>query len=388
MDKETVCACALNRVFGYEPKIALGLIRELGSASAVFDLPGDTLDSLLGPFSKYRGKLCRESVEKEEEELSALEKEGCRFIPFTHPDFPALLKEIEDPPAGLYYRGCSPPADIFGRKPAIAIVGTRDMSPYGKEWCAKIVASLAQAPSKAVIVSGLAYGIDITAHLSALRCNLPTVAVLPNGIDRVYPSAHREAASRIASTEGCALVTDYPPGTGPVAFTFLRRNRLIAALSQATILIESKIRGGGLMTCRLASGYGREVFALPGRLDDIRSQGCNLLIREKIAEPVAGLEAIGGQVGLGHYHLKGGDGLAQKLRDSYGGLPRERREELGKVAEAVRRNRGITVEEIGIMLGIPYPQAAALAGILQGDGIIAMDLLQRCSINAGNYLTL
>ena len=321
---------------------------------------------------------------KAHEEVEWCQQHKVQIVCISDAAYPDRLRHCADAPLVLFVRG---KADL--NSPHIVnIVGTRKCTAYGKDCVERIVTELRQLCPDIIIVSGLAYGIDITAHLSALRCNLPTVAVLPNGIDRVYPSAHREAASRIASTEGCALVTDYPPGTGPVAFTFLRRNRLIAALSQATILIESKIRGGGLMTCRLASGYGREVFALPGRLDDIRSQGCNLLIREKIAEPVAGLEAIGGQVGLGHYHLKGGDGLAQKLRDSYGGLPRERREELGKVAEAVRRNRGITVEEIGIMLGIPYPQAAALAGILQGDGIIAMDLLQRCSINAGNYLTL
>ena len=125
-----------------------------------------------------------------------------------------------------------------------------------------------------MIVSGLALGVDITAHAAALEGGLPTVGVSPVGIDDVYPRRHVPFVERMCATPGCALVTDYPPGTFPAAFSFIRRNRIIAGLAGSTVLIESRIKGGGMITARLAAGYGRDVFAVPGRIDDIRSQGC------------------------------------------------------------------------------------------------------------------
>ncbi len=381
-NRETVCACALNRIFGYEPRTALALMREFGSAAAVFERPAGEIDSLLGPFSKFRGMVNASAPEREEKELERLEALGCRFLPFTHPDFPALLKECEDPPAGLYYRSGSSPGEIFGADEYVAVVGTRDASPYGREWCTRMVRAMAQAPRRPSIVSGLAFGIDITAHRAALESGLPTVAVLPNGIDEVYPRAHQAVAAQIALTPGCALVTDYPPGTGPVAFTFLRRNRIIAALSRATILVESKARGGGLMTCRLASGYGRDVYALPGRIDDIRSAGCNTLIAEKTAEPIVNLADLGRQLGLGCYNLRKGSDLSESVKRRYSALPEEKSSALLRLALAVKKNRGACLDELCSLLEMPYPEVAGLAGILEGDGIICIDLMQRCTINA------
>lgn len=382
MERETVCACALNRIFGYEPRTALALVNRYGSAAAVFERPAGEIDGLLGPYSKYTGMVNASALEKEEKELERLEGLGCRFLPYSSPGFPALLKESEDPPAGLYFKSASSPAEIFGAGEYVAIVGTRDASPYGREWCERIVKALGQAPRRPSIVSGLAFGIDVTAHRAALENGLPTIAVLPNGIDDIYPRAHQAIAGKIALTPGCALVTDYPPGTGPVAFTFLRRNRIIAALSRATILIESKARGGGLMTCRLANGYGRDVYALPGRIDDIRSAGCNALIAEKTAEPVVSLAGFGAQLGLGSYNLRKGSDLAESVRRRYSALPREKSSALLRLAMAVRGNRGVSLDELCRLLEMPYPEVAGLAGVLEGDGIICTDLMQRCTINA------
>lgn len=379
-DKEKRAACALNRVFGYEPRAALGLMENLGSAAAVFDLPPKERDALLGPCSKYAGRLTDALLDDCARELEALEGRGCGFLACTDPAYPALLRDCEDPPAGLYYRSSSPPEEVFAPRPAIAIVGTRDMSPSGREWCTGLVAALAQAPAKPVIVSGLAFGVDITAHLAALGHGLSTIAVLPNGIDEVYPKKHGVAAGKIASAPGSALVTDYPPGTPPVAFTFLRRNRIIAALSGATVLVESKIRGGGLITARLASGYGREVFAFPGRMDDVRSAGCNLLIREKIAEPIVNLSEAGEQLGLGRYKLRSRDGFTARVRELYRGLTEEKRGPLLALAEAVSKHRGATLDELCPLLGKTYPEVAALAGTLESDGLISIDLLQRCRV--------
>lgn len=382
IERETVCACALNRIFGYEPRAALALLNRYGSAAAVFERPAGEIDGLLGPYSKYTGMVNAAALEKEERELGWLEGLGCRFLPYTHPDFPQLLKECEDPPAGLYYKSASSPAEIFGAGAYVAIVGTRDASPYGREWCERTVKALAQAPLRPVIVSGLAFGIDITAHRAALENGLPTIAVLPGGIDEVYPRAHQAIAANITRTPGCALITDYPPGTGPVAFTFLRRNRIIAALSRATILIESKAHGGGLITCGLASGYGREVYALPGRIDDFRSAGCNALIAEKTAEAIVNLAGLGAQLGLGRYNLRKGSDLAESVRRRYAALPAEESSALLKLAMAVRKNRGASLDELCGLLKMPYSEVAGLAGVLEGDGIICTDLMQRCTINA------
>lgn len=379
-NNEKICACALGKVFGYEPRIAVSLVENLGSASSVFALSQKERDNLVGPYSKYAGTLTDALLESTAEELSRLEEQGCRYIPITDPAFPAALRECGDSPTGLYYRSASSPEEIFAPRPFIAIVGTRDMSPYGKEWCERIVAALSQAPSKPVIVSGLAFGIDITAHMAALGHALSTVAVLPNGIETVYPSKHYVAAGKIAAAPGSALVTDYPPGTGPVAFTFVRRNRIIAALSGSTIVIESRKHGGSLITARLAADYGREVFALPGRIDDLRSEGCNIIIRDKTAEAIVNIGEVGMQLGLGRYNLRREEGFLAKVRDIYRKLPEEKMEELLAVAEAIRKSRGITLDELCATLGKPYSAISPLALTLESDGLISTDLLGRCMV--------
>ena len=378
-----MCACALGKVFGYEPRIALSLIENLGSAAGVFALSSRERDELLGPYSKYAGTLTDALLEQAAEELHSVELQGCRYLPLTDPAFPEALRECGDPPPGLYYRSSSTPEEVFRTRPAIAIVGTRDMSPYGKEWCTRIVGALSQAPEKPVIVSGLAFGIDITAHLAALGHGLSTIAVLPNGIEMVYPHSHNVAAGKIAASEGSALVTDFPPGTGPVAFTFLRRNRIIAALSRATILIESKTHGGGLITAELAAGYGREVFALPGRIDDLRSEGCNLLIREKKAEPIVNLAEVGRQVGLGFYNLRTKKGFLAKVQDFYKDLQKDQNSLIIRIAEAIHRQRGITVDELCTALNLPYAEVSSSVLTLEGDGFISTDLIGRCMIQVG-----
>lgn len=349
----------------------------------MFALSPKERDELLGPYSKYSGTLTDALLEQTAEELSGLERQGCRYLPLTDPAFPEALRECGDPPPGLYYRSSSAPEQIFRPRPAIAIVGTRDMSPYGKEWCARIVGALSQAPEKPVIVSGLAFGIDITAHMAALGHDLSTIAVLPNGIEMIYPHSHTVAAGKIATSEGSALVTDFPPGTGPVGFTFLRRNRIIAALSRATILIESKKHGGGLITAELAAGYGREVFALPGRIDDLRSEGCNLLIREKKAEPIVNLAEVGRQVGLGSYNLRGRKGFLAKVQEHYKDLPESRKKLILKVAEAIHRQRGIAVDELCSALALPYSDISPAVLTLESDGLISTDLMGRCTVNLG-----
>lgn len=385
MDKEqeTVSALALNGIFGYQPKISKLLVDRLGSAGAIFTKSKDEIEAIFGPHGRKYPELSSAVLDRAADELSRLRSHGCDFIPITSSAYPSLLKECEDPPVGLYVRGTTAPEALFPDGPYVSIVGTRDISPYGREWCGRLVYSMAMAPARPTIVSGFAIGVDITAHLAALEAGLPTIAVLPVGIDDIYPKRHRAIAERLAATPGCALVSDYPPGTGAQANNFLRRNRIIAGLSQGTILVESKITGGGTMTAGLAASYGREVFALPGRMDDARSQGCNRLIAEKIAEPIHSLGVLQETLGLGRFSRSRKADLAEEVRRRFeGSVDGKRLELLQQTALHIRQNRGVTPDGLCLALNISYQEAALSTGMLESAGIIVTDLLQRCSINA------
>ncbi|MBR6346332.1 MAG: DNA-processing protein DprA [Bacteroidales bacterium] len=312
-------------------------------------------------------------------ELEKAECLGVRYIPISDEDYPALLRECTDPPIGIYLKSGSSPAEIFSLRPAVAIVGTRDMSPYGREWCERIVDALSMAELKPVIVSGLAFGIDSVAHRRSLERGLPTIAVMATGPEEVYPFRHRSLAASIASSPGSALLTSYPMGSQPVAVSFLCRNRIIAGLSRAVIVIESKKKGGSLVTAKYAIDYDREVYALPGRLGDLRSMGCNSLIRTSMAELIADpedlVERLGlrrsrarrrvvdlGQDALSHYLETNSDGQASKIVD---------------VLLTVRSNAGITAEGISRLTALPLPEAISICGLLESDGYITMDILQR-----------
>lgn len=379
---ERYCLCALNRIFGFEPKIALALVSNLGSASEAFRLPQKEIDTLLGPYSKHRGSVNPKAYEEAERELTLLEEQEIRFIGISEDSYPPLLKECEDPPVGIYFRGTGDPGKTLCSKRNIAIIGTRDISPYGREWCRRIVDSLSCTPERPVIISGLALGTDICAHEAALEAGLPTIAVLPTGPDSIYPYRNRNIAEKMVRTPGCALITDYPPGTAPLAIHFLRRNRIIAGMSEATILIESKLKGGGMMTSRLAHSYNREVFALPGRIDDIRSQGCNNLIRSKIAEPIDSVDGLIDSLGM---KLSGK--TATRYDEEYlwalysTRADRKTTESILNIFTAIRKERGISLNELTSRTGIPYKEISQVACLLENDGIISIDLMQRCTIN-------
>lgn len=386
INEEKACLCALNRAFGFEPRYGLALIAHLGSARGVYALSQEDLAGLLGPHSKYKGLITPEAVRREERELERLADSGIYFLGHTEDGYPSLLKECEDPPVGLYIRSDTPASKLWknGQR-RIAVVGTRDISSYGREWCRRIIGTIASSGTKPMIVSGLALGTDICAHLSALDMGLPTAGVMATGPETVYPQRHKAIAEQMARTPGCALVTDYPPGTAPLAIHFLRRNRIIAGLSEATVLVESRIKGGGMMTARLASSYNRDVYALPGRIDDPRSQGCNELLRNHIAEPITSMEKFSAGLGLSLKNPKREVQLPEAAAERYSGrLPQEKVEMMGRILLAIRNERGITVEELSEKTGIGYARTAELTGILEIDSMINIDLLQRCSINLQN----
>ena len=375
---ERAAWCALNTLFGFRPMTGHALVRALGSAAAAFLSGRDALRERLGP-AGFLSRLGPQALDEAAEILYSLEKQGYRFVSYADEAYPALLRECEDPPLGLYVRG----GDLFRHhREAVAVVGTRDLSPYGHEWTRMIVEALAMSPSRPVIVSGMALGTDAVAHRTALDCGLPTIGVLPTGIERIYPSRHTALATRIAALPGCGLVTDFPPGSPPLPVHFLRRNRIIAGLCRATILIESKLRGGGMLTARLAASYNREVFVLPGRADDLRSAGCNRLLREKIAEPLTDLADLAAQLGLEPSRQRPAKrDVPAEIRLCYGGrLTPDETERLAVLASLIRDRGGISPEELCRESGLPYPAVAAGVGRLGADGFIDTDLLGNCFI--------
>lgn len=374
---------AVNRIFGFAPRTGAALIDHYGSPESLFDADRKELEYLLRHNAGYLDAIVPQTLEKERRELHALMDEGVRMLCIGDERYPALLKECPDPPAMLYVRSLSPLESIFGIPKKISVVGTRDITSYGKEWCTRIVSAMSSCPAcRPAIVSGLAIGTDIAAHLAALDRGLPTIAVMATGIDAVYPFRHGRYAEMISSAPASALVTDYPPETTPRAINFLRRNRIIAGLSDATILIESKIKGGGMMTCRIASSYDREVFALPGRIGDQCSAGCNELIRNGTAACISEVNSLLDSLGLRHGGKWEKDDIRMKTytfyRDREGADPAER---LSIVADIVGRNPDIRIEDIATAANMEYRDAANAVGMLECDGIVVTDLLRRCSVN-------
>ena len=223
------------------------------------------------------------------------QKEGIRPIFFLSEDYPSSLREIAVPPMVLYVRG---EYVAWAERKHVSVVGTRSISDYGRALTQQVVSELAATCPASTIVSGLAYGVDIQAHEAALNLSLPTVAVLAHGLDTLYPSAHRRVAEQILR-DGGAWVSEYPPGVKPYRQAFVARNRIIAGLSAATIVIEAGEHSGSLSTANYALESGREVFACPGRLTDPESIGCHKLIEEQRAHLYLGASSMIKELGWG-----------------------------------------------------------------------------------------
>jgi len=376
---ETIALCALNRVLGYLPAVGHALVSFSGSAAAAFRLSPARLREALGPHRDFADQIGPGLLDWAAAELGRLREGGFLFIGHGQADYPALLSECPDPPLGLYFNAVSPPTAVFDLHPCVAVVGTRDLSPYGRDWCRKLVLAMGEASVTPCIVSGLAFGADGVAHRTALECGIPTIGVMATGIDRIYPWQHTELAGKMVRTPGCAVLTDYPSGSSPIALNFIRRNRIIAGLSRATVVIESKTKGGSLITAKYACDYNRDVYALPGRADDPRSAGCNSLIRQRMADIVTDPEDLVERLGLGKPARRRKSDLRALLGRKYGpDSPPVR------MAMLVKGKPGIALEEIARETGWSWSEVLERAGILEADGYLETDLLQRCTIPAKN----
>lgn len=291
IQENVVCSCALASIFLFRPKVALELVEKYGCAEEVFKVSCDEFMNLLENEELVQAITGGEVLAWAREEVAWALSKGVEILLHGNEAYPKLLEECPDAPLVLYYRGN---ADL-NRKQIVSIVGTRLASGYGKECCCKIIGHLSKFNCNPLIVSGLAYGIDVAAHKAALECGLDTVAVLPCGIDTIYPSGHRNIAKQIVSQGG--ILTEYPRGIAPRKINFIKRNRIIAGVSQGVIVVESRIKGGAMSTVEFANSYNRDIFAVPGRLNDTNSYGCNYLISKNIASVYANETCVPLQLG-------------------------------------------------------------------------------------------
>lgn len=269
---------ALTMINGIGDILARNLLQTLGSPKAIFTEKRRLLEKIPGIGNTLATEIRRPEVLKQaERELEFIEKNNIICYYIGSPNYPKRLKECDDAPILFYFKGKT----NLDATRIISVVGTRMATEYGKTLTESLIRDLSSSYPDLLIVSGLAYGIDICAHRNALKYNLPTIGVLAHGLDRIYPSNHRNTAIDMLQCGG--LLTDFPSETNPDRPNFVKRNRIVAGLSDATIVIESADKGGSLITADIAFSYGRDIFTFPGRTTDTHSKGCNQLIRENKA---------------------------------------------------------------------------------------------------------
>ena len=269
----------LTRMMGFNFQTALLLYRTLGSGKAVYDHRNDLGDVMpdATPRIKESMKNWDDALKRAAVEMEFMQKGGIRALCLNDADYPQRLTECDDAPLVLYYKGTTD----LNQAHVIDIVGTRHCTTYGQDLVHRFVSDLKRLVPDVLIVSGLAYGIDICAHRNALENGFETVGVLAHGLDQIYPPRHRDTAVEMIRQGG--LLTEYMSQTEALPNNFRQRNRIVAGMSDATILVESAYKGGGLITCRIAQEYGRDVFAFPGAVGMSASEGCNKIIRSNMA---------------------------------------------------------------------------------------------------------
>ncbi|MES2410924.1 MAG: DNA-processing protein DprA [Bacteroidota bacterium] len=267
---------ALMKVEGVGDVVAKKLINHCGSAEKVLKTKSQSLKSIDGIGDVLIKNLKDKSVfEKAEREMRFIEKEKMTVLNYQNDDYPNKLKHCIDGPVLLFASGNL----NFESRKIISIVGTREVTPHGVDFCKKLVEDL--AIFNPIIVSGFAYGVDIVAHQAAMENKLQTIGVLAHGLNQVYPKPHKKYVARMEENGG--FLTEFWSNSNPEKENFVKRNRIVAGMSEATIVIESAEKGGSLITAIMANEYNRDVFAVPGRTSDKFSQGCNKLIKTQRA---------------------------------------------------------------------------------------------------------
>lgn len=357
MDQNRLSLLALHFIPGIGDYLVRQLISYCGSAERVFKTPKGKLMKVPGvgavtAQSIVNGKPFREA----EREIKKADDEGVELLFFTDKKFPSRLKRIDDAPSLIYVKGNV----NFENQKVVAIVGTRQATAYGRERVEELIKGL--VAHNALIVSGLAYGIDIHAHKQSLKHNLPTIGVMGSGIDIIYPQSHREVAKKMTSHGG--LVTENPFGTKPDAHNFPARNRIIAGLCDALVVVEAAERGGALITSEIANSYNKDVFAFPGNIGQSHSVGCNNLIKMNKASLVTSIRDI-------EYIMNWNDqiGGEKKVVNSINVDALDPEEKA--IVEYLREAGGqLTIDELSWRSNHPVSQLASLLLAMEFKGVV------------------
>lgn len=345
------------------PQLTAEAVRHIAdcgmSPEEFFSAPPARLAQLLGmPSPEAALSLGREAaLDRARAEVAFMERHNIRGLFLLDSDYPERLAQIPDAPVLLYQLG---ELDLDAGH-SVAMVGTRRCTAYGSNFTAELTEILGSYFPNINIVSGLAYGIDAAAHSAALGKGLRTTAVVAHGLDMIYPAPHRGLASQIVSHGGCIL-TEYPSGVRPFRNNFLQRNRIVAALSEATVVVESPVRGGAMSTANAACSYGREVFALPGRVSDEASAGCNRLIRLSKAQILTSAADLVDAMGWTPTGMSATPAVRNLFPEMDG--------DLKTVYDFLRgQQEPQTADSIRLHTGLPMSNVMAALGELEFDGV-------------------
>ena len=357
MDENTIIPkLALALIPGIGASLARALFTRCSSADEIFRLKRRDLTSIPGIGNLIAEKILKaDTFRRAEEEVQYVKKEQLRVRFLFDDDYPPLLLQCQDAPLVIFSRGN---LDEEGCR-YLSIVGTRNPSPRGIQLTREIIFNLSERDPSIVIISGLAYGIDIQAHQAALDSGLKTIAVLGHGFHTLYPAVHRGTADRIIR-QGC-LVSDFFSYNLPEPKNFIKRNRIIAGWSEATLVIESGVKGGAMVTAEMANSYDRDVFSIPGRPDDPMSRGCNFLIRNNLATLVENADDL--MVSLGwEKGVRARQPVQQELFES---LSPEDQSLFRIITDEPR-----TIDELARLAGLPVQMISAHLLSLEFKGLI------------------
>jgi len=357
LDKKLIYKIAISLIPGIGSINAKKLIAYTGSLEGVFSEKRQNLMRIPGIGEFLARQVSNKSIfEKAEKEIAYLNENKVKAMFYLDKEYPERLKQCADAPIIIYQKGT---CNLNALK-MVSVVGTRNSTQRGRDICDKIVAEIGRYHPKTVIVSGLAYGIDVTAHKAALKNKLKTLAVLAHGLSTLYPSVHQSVANEIVN-QG-ALITDFISPDKPERNNFVKRNRIIAGLSDATIVVESGIKGGALITADMANSYNRDVFAFPGRVSDQWSKGCNRLIftnKAYLIETLYDLEYIMGWER---------EPAVQKVIQT--SLFHDLNHEERLITDLLQHNEHLSIDQISLKLQFPVSKVSSLLLNLEFKGLV------------------
>ena len=342
-------------ISGIGPVSAKNLIAYLGNVEAIFQANEKSLMKVPG-IGRITAKsiLSQDYFKRADVEIAFMEKNNIRSFFYLDDDYPFRLKRCMDAPLVFFTKGNVD----FNAEKVVAVVGTRNATEYGRKFCDDLVSEMAKRGGYCV-VSGLAYGIDIAIHKACVKYGVPTIGVFAHGLEQVYPSLHKPVAERMLAEGG--LVSDFLSGTKIDRNNFLRRNRIIAGLADATVIVESAEKGGSLVTADIASSYNRDVFALPGRSSDIYSRGCNKLIKDNKASVIESLDDL-------EYNMSWQPDV-DKPRKVQRQLFVELNAEEQKIVDALDSD-SIYIDQLCHTVGLPMGKVSALLLGLEFNGVV------------------